>query len=213
MRKEIKLYVVICLLIGAAIYSFAFPKPKYKGINSFSELAIPYTIKDWQGTDVVLKENLNETKYNFINQVFKRKYINKENKIYLTLLNAGNFHNPKVCSSSAGFEIKEVDNISFNMSNRTFKIDCLYAKNSSYGYLICYWICIDKNIVGWTKQKIIELYYTLINKNKMGLMIRLDVPCKEENIVEASMLVKMFVEDLFQSIPMVQAEYLFGRKL
>ena len=31
--------------------------------------------------------------------------------------------------------------------------------------------------------------------------------------MEASMLAKMFVEDLFQSIPMVQAEYLFGRKL
>ena len=213
MQKKIKLYVVIFLLIGTIIYSFAFPKPKYVGIDSFSQLAIPYIIKDWQGRDVVKKENLKDCKYNFIDQIFKREYVNGENNILLTILNAGNFHNPKVCSSSEGFKIKEVDNISFNVSNRIFEICCLYVEKSSYGYLICYWICIDKNIVSWTEQKIIELYYTLINKNKMGLMIRLDVPCKEENIVEASMVAKMFVEDLIQSIPTVQAEYLFCRKL
>lgn len=212
MQKKIKLYVVISLLIGTIIYSFAFPKPKYVGIDSFSQLAIPYTIKDWQGRDVVKKNNLKDSKYNFIDQVFKREYVNGEKNILLTILNAGNFHNPKICSGSAGFKIKEVDNIRLNVSNRTFEICSLYVKKSSYGYLICYWICIDKNIVNWTEQKIIELYYTLINKNKMGLMIRLDVPCKEENIVEASMVAKMFVEDLLQSLPTVQAEYLFGRK-
>ena len=69
---------------------------------------------------------------------------------------------------------------------------------------------MDKDIVSWTGQKIKELYYTLINKNKIRLMIRLDVPCKEEDVGDASGVAKKFVEDLIRSIPPVQAEYIFG---
>ena len=71
---------------------------------------------------------------------------------------------------------------------------------------------MDKDIVSWTGQKIKELYYTLINKNKIRLMIRLDVPCKEEDIGDAAIAAKKFVEELIQSTPTVQAEYIFGRE-
>jgi len=212
-RKIIKLYVVIFLLIGTIIYCFAYPKPKYVSTDIFSQLAIPCNIKDWQGRDAEQGWNLEENKYNFISQIFNREYVNKNKEnIYLLILNAGNFHNPKVCSRGAGFEIKELDNLRFNVLNRTFEACSLYVGMADDGYLIIYWVCMDKNIVSWTGQKIKELYYTLINKNKIRLMIRLDVPCKEKDIGDATMAARKFVEDLIQSIPTVQAEYIFGRE-
>lgn len=201
------------LLTGTIIWCFALPRQKYLSTDIFSQLAIPYTIGNWQGRDMEQEWNSEDSKYNFISQCMDREYVHGENNIFLIILNAGNFHNPKVCFSSAGYEVKEVGNISFSVANRTFPICRIHAKKGSDSYLICYWMCIDKNMVNWTGQKIKELYYTLINKDRIGLMIRLDVPCNEENIGEASMVAKMFAEDLCQSMPMTQAEYLFGRKL
>ncbi|MBM2832975.1 MAG: hypothetical protein HW406_136 [Candidatus Brocadiaceae bacterium] len=212
MHGKIKLYVVIILLICANVYCFAFFKPKYTGVDFFTQLAIPNTLKDWQGRDAEQQWNMKEDTYNFISQVFDREYINKNKEnIFLLILNAGNFHNPKVCSRSVGFKIKELGKLEFKVSNRTFQASSLFVERDNDGCLIIYWICMNKNIVNWTGQKIKEFYYTLTNKDRTSLMVRLDVPCKVADIGNAVVVAKKFVEDMIQTIPPIQAQYIFGK--
>lgn len=211
MTKNIKLYLIIVLLVGAVIYSFVIPKAKYEGPDIFSQLKIPYAIKNWRGMDVEQEWDSEDEKYNFISQAIEREYVNQNGKnLFLCILNAGNFHNPMVCSNSAGFRVDELNNTDFQLSNRTLRTHTLYTQNDSDGYLLLYWICIDKNVVDWTEQKIKQLWFSLFNRKRVGLMIRLDIPSGEDTIEESLRLAKDFMNDLSQSLSADDTNYIFG---
>jgi hypothetical protein len=74
-----------------------------------------------------------------------------------------------------------------------------------------YWICIDKKIVGWTEQKFIELWSSIFQKKKAGLMVRLDIPTRKGGTDTAIRLAKDFVKDLSRNLTPEQSEYLFGK--
>ena len=165
-----------------------------------------------KGKDTEQEYNLEEDKYNFISNVFDREYVNKDGKnLYWLILDAGNFHNPKVCSEGAGFKLRDLNNTNFSIFNRALTAHCLYVEKGTDSYLMIYWMCIDKNIVDWTGQKIKELWHSLINKKKTGLMIRLDVPCKEDGVESALILAKEFMSELHWTIPLEQLDYIFGK--
>ena len=118
----------------------------------------------WQGKYTEQEYNLEEDKYNFISNVFDREYVNKDWKnLFWLILDAGNFHNPKVCSNGASFKVRDLNNAKFSIFNRTFAAHCLYLEKDTECYLRIYWMRIDKNIVDWTGQKIKELWHSLIN--------------------------------------------------
>ena len=205
-------WITIALLLFAIIYCFGFPKAKkYEGLNILSELKIPLEINGWQGKDVEQEWNIEDEAYSFISQAMDREYVNMDGKnLFLLVLDAGNFHNPKVCSNSSGFKVGELNDLEFHVLNRTFRAHSLYAEKDADGFLIIYWICIDKNIVDWTGQKIKQLWFSLINKKRAGLMIRLDIPTEEGNVEDALRLAKEFITDFGQAIPPDQASYIFG---
>lgn len=130
----------------------------------------------------------------------------------MLILDAGNFHNPKICFSGAGYKLKELDDIEINVLNRRLKAHVFYAQKGNEGLLLVYWMCIDKKIVDWTGQKVKELFYSLINKKRMGLMIRLDIPAGQDDIPGAVLFARKFIQNLAASLPPNQAEYLFGKK-
>ncbi|MDN3515613.1 MAG: EpsI family protein [Candidatus Brocadia sp.] len=211
MNNSNKAWIIIALLLSAIIYCFGFPKVKYVSVNMLSRLNIPFEINGWQGRDMDQEWNIEAEEYNFISQALDREYVNVDGKnIFLLILDAGNFHNPKVCSNSSGFTVRELHDSEFQMLNRTVKAHTLYIKKGDEGFLISYWICIDKNIVDWTGQKIRQLWFSLIGKKRAGLMIRLDVPANEDAIEDALRLSKEFVADLAQTIPQDQVGYIFG---
>lgn len=209
-----KVWAVIILLLTTVTYCFSTARAKYVSTDILSQLEIPLEISGWQGKNTEQELDLEEDKYHFISNIFDREYVNKDGKnLYWLILDAGNFHNPKVCSNSAGFKVRELNTIDFSVFNRTLTANCLYLEKDAEGYLMVYWMCIDKNIVDWTGQKIGELWYSLLNKKKAGLMIRFDIPCTEDSIESALTLVKEFMVDLHGVIPPGQLEYIFGKAI
>lgn len=206
-----KLLMVTILLLGAIILSFALPKAKYKSLNILHKLKIPYEISNWQGKDVAKELDLTDERYKFISEIFARIYTNENKESFLLLiLDAGNFHNPKVCFGSSGYKMRELSDPEFNVGNRNFKAKTLYLQKGKEGLLLLYWICIDKKQVHWTEQKLKEFWYSLFGKKRVGLMVRLDIPTREDNIKNSLRQVKKFIEDLSYTLPSEQAEYLFG---
>lgn len=213
MHKHLKPYIALVWISCALIYCFAFPKSNYTGPEVFSRLEIPYTMNSWQGIDIKDEWNLEDKKYNFISQIIARRYVNtNDKKLFFSILNAGNFHNPKICSHGAGFTVRELNDQEFHLAGRTVKTHAMYVQKNTEGFLLIYWICIDKGIVDWTKQKIKELYFSLFHKNRVGLMIRLDIPSTEGTLKDAFTLAQEFVNDLHRVLTPKDADYIFGSK-
>jgi hypothetical protein len=127
------------------------------------------------------------------------------------VLDAGNFHNPKVCFGSSGFEFRDLEKLKIKSNASTFEAQTVYMKKASEGQLIVYWLCIDKKIASWSKQKVIELWSTLLNKKKSGLMVRLEIPANEENLPSAIKLAYGFILELKNNLTAQDAEYIFGK--
>ena len=204
--------IVISLILVAIVISFALPKPKYTSAGMLSKISIPSKIYTWYGHDVSDQLNQKDLRYNFISDIFARSYNNGFGKSFLMMvLDAGNFHNPKVCFSSSGYVATDLPDVEFKTKNKNFKARAVFFERPQDSLVIIYWICIDREITDWTGQKIKELWYTLINKKKSGLMIRFDIPAAKGDIDSAVKTAKGFVEDLSNNIPQDQAEYLFGK--
>jgi EpsI family protein len=216
--KTTKFFIVIPILAISIIYCFLVPKPKYVSANILPQLKIPYALEGWRGKDVAEELSLEDERYNFLSDVFARVYVNRYRQgLRFLILDAGNFHHPKVCFGSSGFKIKELSDTEFHISlpagagNHTFKAHTLFAENGAQSMLLIYWICIDKKMVDWTGQKVKQLWYSLFNKKRAGLILRLDIPAREDNIDDALILAKNFIKDLSRATPSEQAEYIFGK--
>lgn len=204
--------IIVTILLFTSIYCFAFPKTnKYEGLNILSQFKIPLEMNGWMGKDVEQTWDREDGAYNFVSQTLDREYVNSDgNNLFLLVLDAGNFHNPKVCSDSSGYKVTELNDLEFHLLNRDFKAYSLYVEKGTDGFLIVYWMCIDKSIVDWKGQKVKQLWFSLINKKRAGLMVRLAIPAKEDTIHDAIFLTKNFIIDLSQAISPEHAAYIFG---
>lgn len=207
--------IAACVILSCAIIlSYGLPRVKYKSPDMVSNLEVPYRTGNWFGKDSSGALNLNDLRYNFISRVFARTYANRygENLLFL-ILDAGNFHNPKVCFGSSGYQIKDLPDLGIQLDNgRKLKAKVIYAgKPDGEGFLLVYWISINKNVVDWTQQKLLQLWYSLFNKDKVGLMVRLDIPAKENNLKEPLKLALEFFNEIAPHIPPEQADYIFGK--
>lgn len=214
--NKYKAITAIILLIATTILVHAIPKAKYVGTNFISSLKVPLYLSDWAGQDVSyqVKLKLEEHPDKFSNDALAYQYINKEQKnLVFIILDAGNFHNPNVCFTGAGYEIEELKRTEFRAEQRTFKAHTLLAKINNTNSLSFYWIIIDKKIANeWLSQKVKQLYYSLLNKKRVGLMVRIDIPVNGSDINNATLLAKQFISTLSQSLPPEQADYIFGEK-
>lgn len=209
MKKQI---ITITILICAITVSFGLPKVKYKSPQILPKLTIPYKMSGWLGKNIANEINPDDKRYNFIGEVFARVYFNKYGeKLLFLILDAGNFHNPKVCFGSSGFALKELPNLRLKVLGRDFNARVLYAQKGHEGQLLIYWICIDKKLVDWTEQKIKQLWYSMFNKERVGLMVRLDIPAHEETLDSSLKLAREFISDISSKIPSEQADYIFGK--
>ena len=214
MKNNMKLITVLILLALTMYLSFAFPKTKYEGTNFISDLNIPKSFTEWHGHDVTKKLNINtaNTNFNFINEAIANQYVNRKGESLLfIILDAGNFHHPKVCFTSAGYKLKGLADTEFYTSGHTFKAHTLFTQRGNESSLSFYWIVIDKKVAhAWIEQKFKQLYFSMLNKQRVGLMVRLDVPAKEDNIEDAMILARQFINNLGKSLKSEQVDYIFG---
>lgn len=203
---------IIAILILAAGICFGLPKAKYTSVKIVSTLNIPERMYDWRSQDFSKQLNKDDLRYNFISDIFARLYVNhyREN-LLLLILDAGNFHNPKICFGASGYKIRDLENLKIDLDGKSLSAHALYMQKGDKGMILVYWICIDKKVVDWTEQKWKELWYSLFNKQRAGLMIRLDIPTPPGRIENSLKLAKSFIKDLSLKVSPQDAEYIFGK--
>lgn len=206
-------HIFVIILIGVAIIAaFALPKPKYKGVNILKQLDIPRSFGNWAGKDVGQDLNLNDDRYKFISDIFARTYTRKDGASLLFLiLDAGNFHNPKICFSASGYKVRDLNDETISVGARKFRITPIFTIKPTEGYVLMYWLCLDKKITGWTGQKATELFASITGKKKAGLMVRLDIPSSEQTTDGAIAFGKEFISDLSRSLSPQDLEFIFGK--
>jgi EpsI family protein len=189
---------------------------KYVGTDYVEKLHLPGKVSSWEGKDVsdALNINLGSDLYAFLNKYIAYQYTSRGGRsLMLTVLDAANFHFPNVCLTMSGFDIKELNKVSFDAAGRKVPATLLYADKQSRNqtYLIVYWIVIDKKIVpNWVEQKLKQLYFSLFNVERVGLMVRLDIPIGRNGVKSGLQLAEEFVSELSAAIPRNDADYLFG---
>jgi EpsI family protein len=205
--------IIAMVLIGIAILIvFALPKPKYQSLNILKQITIPAEFGEWTSKDVSQNLDINDDRYKFMSDIFARTYTRKDGATLLFLvLDAGNFHNPKVCFGSSGYKIKELKDEQIQAGGRSIKATCLFTQKPGESYVLMYWMCLDKEITGWTGQKVQEFFASIIGKKKTGLMVRFDIPASEQTTANAIALGKQFITDLTQSLSPQDFEFIFGK--
>ena len=214
-QDKIKNAIVIIILFSALIAAYAVPRAQYKGTGFISSLNIPMSFAGWQGRNIQNSLNLDFDKNwnKFISDALIYDYINTEGKrAVFIILDAGNFHHPNVCFTAAGYEIKELSDTTFDISGHSVTAHTLFTQKDNESNFSFYWIIIDKKITdNWIEQKVKQLYYSLFNRERVGLMVRLDVPSDEGNIEGAIILAEQFITDLKNKLLPEQADYIFGK--
>ena len=209
-----KILIASSLLVLTILVAFTLPKPHYHSAFSFKKLHIPESFPGWQSEDIAPKLAAKEQddRYKFISEIFARSYgIQNGPTLLFLVLDAGNFHHPQVCFKSSGFAIRELDDIEFQLAHKTLQAQCLFARKNQQQFLVIYWITINGRSVNWTQQKWQELLFSLSNQNRVGLMMRMDIPVAEDRIPEAQAFARKFVTDLEKEIPLEEIPYLWGR--
>ena len=217
-RSKLNLIIAGLFLVLCVFVVYFMPRAKYTGKAITADIldSIPLNGRHWQGRDIDTEDigdKLEGEIYNFISRIFARQYINSsrpDETVFLVVLDAGNFHYPKVCFQGAGFSPRELPQRELNLQPAKMRVHLLLNEKARESILSIYWICIDKKIVPtWAEQKLKQLYYSLFNKKRVGLMVRVDVPVAED-IDEAVEIARDFLNDLYQGTPPQYRDYIFG---
>lgn len=210
-----KIWIVSILLLCSVVISYSVPRATYVGSNAISKIDIPLKVNNWQGRDVSdqLKLDITIDTNKFISDAKIIQYVNKQgDKLHFIILDAGNFHHPNVCFTAAGYEIKELDDTELILPGRTIRAKTLYTEKNQESAVSLYWIIIDKKITSnWIEQKIKQLYFSMFNKKRVGLMVRIDITTDSDNIDNTINTAKQFIHELNPSLSPERAEYLFGK--
>ena len=169
-------FIVLLLLSITLFATYALPKPRYEGTNLIPRLGIPTQFGAWTSRDMAQELDLTDDRYRFISHAFARLYKNAEGKTLLFLiLDAGNFHHPKVCFTMSGFTVNELPDTDLTVAGRTLKAKTLSMQRGREGCVVLYWMCIDKHLTDWTGQKVNRFWASLLGKKSVGLMGRVDI--------------------------------------
>jgi len=211
-----KSIIVIAILILTVVLTYTLPRARYRGSGFISGLNLPVNLNGWQGRDITDHLNLNFDKNwnKFISEalVYTYKHENGSRLVFI-ILDAGNFHHPNVCFTASGYEIQEMDDTIFSLDTRSIKAHTLLTERKDQKNVSFYWIIIDGQVVeNWVGQKIRQLYYSLFNRKRVGLMVRIDIPTLTQDVAVARNVAQQFISELSRKIEKEKADFIFGRK-
>jgi EpsI family protein len=208
-----KKHIIVLILLATGLgLSYGLPKTRYTSPDVISGMQIPVSFRGWRSQDISDQLKLTDDRYNFISRSFGRVYGDEfGDSLLFLILDAGNFHNPKVCFSSSGFTYKDLPDTPFTIKGRTFNAPTIFFQKGTESVVLIYWLSINKKIVNWNTQKILQLWYSLLNKQKVGLMVRIEVPSTLENAERSVKLAQDFLAEASANLPEDQLDYLFGK--
>lgn len=202
--------IAITLIIVTMAASFAIPRPKYVPTNILKEVTLPLSAGTWTGQDVDQKLNLGEGLLSYIGDILMRKYVNDKGEVvYLIVMDAGNFHHPKLCFSGSGYNPKDMPDTNLD-NGGNFNAPTVFFEKKQADTLVLYWLCIDKQRVNWSQQKSKEFFYSLIGKKRTGVIVRLDIPGPESRIKSSLAAAKDFVKTMRGQMSAHDAAFIFG---
>ena len=203
---------VSLLLLCTLFFSFAVPKTKYENPGLVKQIALPERLKNWQSRNVAKELNLTDARYNFASNIWARVYGTQDAQSLLFLIvDSDNFHPPKACFQSSGFQIHELDDILLTLPAQRIYTKAIFAEKNGNGFLVLYWTCVNKQAGSdLLKGDVEQFWFNLLNKNRAGLMIRLDIPATKESLAQGRELAQKFLNDLAAGLNEAQAEYIFG---
>ena len=121
-RTKLNLVIAGLFLVFCVSVVYFLPRAKYTGKAITAKVleSIPINSQKWQGKETKdIGDNLEGEVYSFISRIFVRQYVytaNPEQYVFLVVLDAGNFHYPKVCFKGAGFDSEELPPREINLS-------------------------------------------------------------------------------------------------
>ena len=224
MGKAKSLIIIAIIFITIAVSSFS-PKIKYQSFDIINYINLPLVIGNWLGEE--LPDNKKDAeKWDFINKskqyYFRQKYeaelyqyyyfSNKGGgEVFLSLLNAGNFHNPKNCYTGLGYKSQFEGAYSVKLAkNTTLQFDSYLMLKENNDLLTTYWMCVNGKKVTWLELKLNELICSLTNKESINVLTRIDVPTNPGDTYKALTLTKEFLRDLYGTLDKDRAVYIFG---
>ena len=227
MGRTKSLILIAIILIPIAV-SFGLPKIKYQSIDIIEYLNIPLRIGNWSGKE--LPQNEEETKkWDFINKskqyqfykmygssIYHNYSFSKRDgtQIYFSLLNAGNFHNPKTCYTGIGYKPRHEGTYNIILGKNTaLEFDSYLMLKKNNDLLTTYWMCIDGKKVNWLEQKLNEFFCSITGKKSINILARIDVPTNPSNTDKALAISKDFIRDLYKTLDKDKTVYIFGGKL
>ena len=215
-KSKLNLTITGLILVLCIFIVYFMPRAKYQGKAITAQIleSIPESGQRWQGGEILdTGGDLEGNIYNFISRIFARQYINSADAnqdVLFIVLDAGNFHYPKVCFQGAGFTAEELPQRELSLAPGKIKVQLLLNKKKDEQLLSIYWICIDKKIVSsWAEQKAKQLYYSFFNKERVGLMIRMDIPVSG-SIDNSINIAEDFLNDIYKNIPEQYKNYIFS---
>lgn len=198
------------LIVAVIFISYGTPRDtRHQPSNVLKKINLPLLAGDWQGEDVDEKLNLGEGYYAYIADMKTLKYVNpKGERIFFTLMDAGNFHHPRLCFQGAGYEPEDLPDTHLGAN---IHAPTIYFKKKNASTLLFYWMATDKKIVNWAEQKAKDFWNSIIGKKRVGLIARLDIYTPPSKIPAATDAAKDLIANIRAVMPADQAEYIFGK--
>ncbi len=210
--QHIKLLIPIGLLIATMALCFGSTHKKYQGTNVLKTLSLPLDIGNWKGQEVKQQLNLGEGSLAYLGDYQMIKYTNStHDQIFITLLDAGNFHNPKLCFSTSGYLPMEMPDTEFEISKKKFTAQTIFFRKKNSDTLVMYWLIVDQQQLSWIGQKSKDLFYALLGKKRVGLIIRLDILTSKSDIKRSVAAAQDFIKNLDIGLNMEQSKIIFGK--
>jgi hypothetical protein len=209
------IFAFIVVLLGCYLVYFT-PKIKYQGKAVVTSLmdSVPEMFGRWRGQDIPVKNDAENPMYNFLSKAFARFYYDlylPDRGVSLMVLDAGNFHYPKICMTGAGGKTDDLEPRVIEVGGHKVKAYLVFTEYENRSVLTVYWICIDKKVVkDWLEQKVKQLFFSLFNTKAVGLMVRADIRVTRDNVDDGVKYAEKFFNDLYGDLPRETKDYMFG---
>lgn len=207
-----RIILAILLVVISLSWIYVFKKNQtYQAAGIFQKLDLPRQIDGWNGQEVKQDLQLGQGLFSYIGAYQMLKYKHQDGRIiFVTLMDAGNFHHPKLCFKGSGYVAQEHANTLLNLQHKTMSVETTFFKKPRENTLVIYWLTVNQHHVNWTEQKAWDLLFRLLGKKREGLIVRIDVLTGSQGVNQSIEAVKDFTRSLSEHVDENTRLYLFG---
>ncbi len=201
---------VVFFIVTAAGLAFTSPRNAYQGTGAIDGIVLPSKAGEWYGQDIPNDLKIGKGLFGYISGLKTMAYRANGLTVYFTIIEGGNFHNPKLCFQGAGYQSKDLGTVTYLIGGQTLRTQSVIFKRSGQDILVFYWMCVNKKTVTWTEQKFKEFWASLIGQTKVGFIVRLDIPLNEDEVPLALPFVKDLVAKVYEGVSGEDRALIFG---